>query len=128
RPHTRLSSDLPRALARLLGRLAVEAGGLVLGLGGIFAHFLTPERPHQPDRPMFDEAPHVLAPHQRQELPELGAIQVIQHAAVARLLGRHLFEQLRRAWILLAQSFRDVEVYAAVLLLITDGESEDFLL
>jgi len=24
--------------------------------------------------------------------------------------------------------FRDVEVYAAVLLLITDGESEDFLL
>ena len=29
---------------------------------------------------------------------------------------------------LLAQSFRDVEVYAAVLLLITDGESEDFLL
>jgi hypothetical protein len=47
---------------------------------------------------------------------------------MARLLGRHLLEQLRRAWILLAQPFRDVKVDATVLLLITDGKSEDFLL
>jgi hypothetical protein len=47
---------------------------------------------------------------------------------MARLLGRHVFEQLRRTRILLAQPLRDANVYPAVVLLVADGEGEHFLL
>src|SRR4051794_30636133 len=42
------------------------------------------------------------------------------------LLG-HLVEQFRRGWVVLAQALGDVAVDAAVLLLVGNGERQDFL-
>ena len=117
-----------RSVAGPLGGAAVESRGLEFGVGRIFTHLVEAQWPHQPDRPMVDEAAHVLAPHQRQKLAEFGAVEIVEHAAVAGLLGRHFVDHLCGGRILRAQPFREVLIDAAVLLLVADRKGEDFLL
>ena len=60
--------------------------------------------------------------------PNLRAVEVEQHGAVAHLLVGHLVEHLGGGRELLAQSLGEAAVDAAVLVLVGDGEREDFLL
>jgi hypothetical protein len=61
-------------------------------------------------------------------LPELAAVEIVEHAAVVHFLGCHLVEHLRGVRETGAQPLGEVAVDAAVLLLVADGEGEDFLL
>ena len=93
----------------------------------IFAHLVEAERVHQPQRLLLDEALDVLAADQRQVLAELRPVEIEQHGAMAHLLVRHLVEDLGRGRICLAQSLGEAAIDAAVLVLVGDGEREDFL-
>ena len=96
---------------------------------GKFAHLLEAERPHQPERlAVLDEAFDVLAADQRQVFAEFRAVHVEQHGAVAHLLVGHFVEHLGGGGKRLAQAFGKAAVDAAVLVLVGDGEREDFLL
>jgi hypothetical protein len=77
---------------------------------------------------VLHEALDVLAADQRQVVAELGTIEIEQHGAMVHLLFRHLVEDLGGGGILGAQSFGKAAVDPAVLLLVGDGEREDFLL
>ena len=76
---------------------------------------------------LLDEALDVLAADQRQVFAEFRPVELEQHGAVAHLLVRHLVEHLGRGRIFLAQPFGEAAIDAAVLVLVGDGEREDFL-
>ncbi len=72
---------------------------------------------------------HVLAADQRQVFAEFLPVEVDTACVRWRdLLVRHLVEHLGGGGKLLAQAFGEAAVDAAVLLLVGDGEREDFLL
>ena len=85
------------------------------------------ERADQPQRAVAHESFHVLPPNQRHVFAELETIEIEQHAAMLDLLLSHLFEHLGRARILLAQPVGEPAIDAGILLLIGDGERENFL-
>jgi hypothetical protein len=91
---------------------------------------LSPERPHQPQRPRFvlDEVTHVLAADQRQVLAEFLAMEIEKARAMLDLLIGHFVEHFRGRRKLCTQAFGEAAIDAAVLLLVGDGEGEDFLL
>ncbi len=96
---------------------------------GELAHLVEAERAHQPERlAVVDEALDVLAADQRQVLAEFLAVHVEQHGAVAHLLVGHFVEHLGGGGKRLAQALGEAAVDAAVLVLVGDGEREDFLL
>ncbi len=76
---------------------------------------------------MVNETLHVLTADQRKVIAELRPIKVEQHVAMACLLFRHLVEDLGRSGVALAQSLSEAAIDPIVLLLIGNGESEDFL-
>ena len=75
---------------------------------------------------MLDEATHVLAADERNVLAELLLEQFDQPAAMIAFLRRHFAEHLGAGGVVLAQTFGDVGVDAAVLFLIGYRQSEDF--
>ena len=77
---------------------------------------------------MADEAGDVLPADQRQILAEFRAVHLEQHGPVAHLLVGHFVEHLGGGRKRLAQAFGKAAIDAAVLVLIGDGEREDFLL
>src|SRR5207248_10729285 len=70
----------------------------------------------------------VLAPDQRDVVAELLAVEVEEAVTVAVLLLPHSGEHARRSGIALAHRLREVAIGAAVLLLESDGEGQQFLL
>ncbi len=76
---------------------------------------------------MVDEALDVLAADQRQVLAELLAVEIEQPGAVGDLFLRHLVEHLGGGGELLAQALGEAAVDAAVLLLVGDGQRQNFL-
>ena len=117
-----------RGVARCLCGLAIEPRCFELQGLGVFAHLVEAERPHQPERLVLDESLHVLAADQRQVVAEFRPIEIEQHGAMAHLFLRHFQKDLGRGGILLAQAFGETAIDAAVLLLVGNGECQDFLL
>jgi len=116
-----------RRVARGFRGAAVEARRLVLHVLGELAHLVELERRHQPERLLLDEAFHILASDQRQVFAEFRPVELEQPGAVAHLLIRHRVEDLRRCRICRSQPLGEAAIYPAVLVLVGDGEGDDFL-
>ena len=119
-----------QAADRRVGRpargLAVEPFGVVLHLAGVVAHCVEPERAELPDGAARGETAHVLAADQRDVRAESFGVGVDQQAPVLVLLMRHVGEDVGGVGVIVSQALGEVAVDAAVLLLVADGEGEDF--
>jgi hypothetical protein len=111
-----------------LRRAPVEARRLVFHFLGGFADVVEPKRTVEPDRMALDEALHVLAPDQRQKFAEFLAVELEQHVVMADLLRRHLVVHRRRIRVRTAKAIRKRAVDAIVLVLIGNGERQNFSL
>jgi hypothetical protein len=65
---------------------------------------------------------------ERDMFAKFRAVQVKQHRAMPNFLFRHLLEDLCRRGIMRSQAFGETAVNSAILLLVGNGEREDFLL
>ena len=81
-----------------------------------------------PDRLLRDIAANLVATYERNMLAELGDEEIDEPAPVFVLLAGHLGEHLRARRIVLRETVREIRVDAAVLLLVADGEGQNFAL
>ncbi|SRR5579885_1388182 len=116
-----------RSVARRFRRFAVKIRGFVFHIGGVFPDLFEAERTNEPDGAVTDESAYVLAADEGQGLAEFLAVQIEQLAAVGGFLRRHLFENLGRGRVLLAQAVRKGQIDASVFFFVADGEGENFL-
>ena len=128
------------AIRQLLGDLAAEERRHEAKAEQLEAALITPEvrkSEHEAERRLFllqviqpglaglmDGSVSTLAPHQRDVLAELAAVELEQAVAVAALLLGHGGEHPRRVGIVLAQPVGELVVDAAVLLLERDGKRQ----
>jgi hypothetical protein len=116
-----------RIVVRGLSGLAVEARGLEFHLFGKFAHRVEAERAVEPDWTPRHEALHVLAPDQRKKIAELLPVEIEQHVVMPDLFLRHPVVNGRGLRIRGAQPVGEGPVDPVVLLLVGNGEGQDFL-
>ena len=79
-----------------------------------------------PERAALDVAADVLAADQRDVIAEFFDKHVDQHAAVLVFLFRHVAEDAGGVGVILLQALGEVGVDAAILLLVADGQRQDF--
>ncbi len=80
----------------------------------------------EPDGGPGDEAFDVLTANERDALAETGAVEFDETGAVVGLFGLHFREHSGSGGVILAETFGEFAIDAAVLLFKRDGEGEDF--
>ena len=115
-------------VVRRLGRAPVKPRRFEFHLLGEFAHRVEAERPVEPDRAARDEALDVLPADQRQKVAEFLAVEIEQHVVMLDLLLGHRVVHRRGVRVGAAQPVGERAVDAVVLVLVGDGERQDFLL
>ena len=108
-------------------RLPVEALGLEFHALRHLADGIEAERAQLPERAARDETAYVLTADQWNVFAEFLPEQLDQLPSMVALFNRHLGKYVRGCGILITQAFRDIGINAAVLLLVGDGQRQDFL-
>ena len=115
-----------RSVAGAHQRPSIETRCGALHVARMRAHRVETQRPHLPDGLGGDIAADVLAPHQRNVVAEFRHEEIDQPAPVTVLLRRHLVEHFGACRIIVVQTIGEIGEDARVLLLVADGEGEDF--
>src|SRR5260370_20050453 len=107
-------------------RAFVKQPCLLLDRTRFVARGFQAQRTCQPDRTALDEAPHVLAPYQRNMVAKFLLIQILQTAAMAGLLLAHLFKRLGGIRKILAEFLGEIRIDALVFFFQRYGQSQQF--
>lgn len=104
----------------------VEAAGVRLHLPRLLPHRLGAERLEQSGQPLLGNAPHILAADVRDGFAELAPEQVGKTVPVLGLFTCHRGEHPRAIRVVVAELLGEPRVCAGSLLLVGDGQAEDF--
>ena len=119
--------QLPNArILRARRGFLIESPGLDFHRRCLFTHRLNAQRSHQPQCRTLHKPPHVLAPNQRNVLPESPLIKFQQAPPVSGLFFAHPFKHRSGGRIIWPEPFGEIRVHSLVFFLQSDGQRKDF--